>query len=661
MTVRVGINGFGRIGRQSLKALIERAPDVEVVAVNDLVETSLNALLFKHDSTYGAYPGTVDHTDDALIIDGREIKVLKEKDPAALPWGDLGIDIVLESTGIFTDADKARAHLNAGAKKVIISAPAKGEDITIVLGVNEGRYDPDAHTIISNASCTTNCLAPVAKVLHDQFGVVRGMMNTIHSYTNDQRILDVAHKDPRRARAAGQNIIPTTTGAAKALALVIPELKGRVDGFSLRVPTPTVSVVDFTADLARETTADELNAAFREAEAGPMKGILGVSDEPLVSSDFRGDDRSSIIDSASTMVIGGTMVKVIAWYDNEWGYSCRVADLISFVGARLPVAATPRERLDGRPGHRPLGEPTMDKLTVRDFDAPGKRVFVRVDFNVPLEDGKITDDSAHPRRAADDPAPARAGRARRPRQSPRPSRRQGPGRAPAPAGRPAPVRAARAHGPGDRRRARRGHRGRRPAAPAGELLLLENLRFHAEEEKNDPDFAKALAAYADVYVNDAFGTAHRAHASTVGIAKLLPAYAGPAHGARDRDALAAARERRAALRGRARRREGLRQDQGDRQPAHARSRSSSLGGGMANTFLLAKGKAVGKSLAEPDRAEDARRILAAAEARGVEVVLPVDVIVAKEVTRGTEYKTLMAEKFPASWHIVDVAKQSRPR
>jgi glyceraldehyde 3-phosphate dehydrogenase len=340
MTVRVGINGFGRIGRQSLKALIERAPDVEVVAVNDLVDTALNALLFKHDSTYGAYPGTVDHTDDALIVDGREIRVLKEKDPAALPWGDLGIDIVLESTGIFTDAEKARAHIHAGARKVIISAPAKGEDITIVLGVNEGRYDPDAHTIISNASCTTNCLAPVAKVLHDRFGIVRGMMNTIHSYTNDQRILDVAHKDPRRARAAGQNIIPTTTGAAKALALVIPDLKGKVDGFSLRVPTPTVSVVDFTADLARETTTDELNAAFREAEAGPMKGILGVSDEPLVSSDFRGDDRSSIIDSASTMVIGGTMVKVIAWYDNEWGYSCRVADLVSFVGARLPEAAS---------------------------------------------------------------------------------------------------------------------------------------------------------------------------------------------------------------------------------------------------------------------------------------------------------------------------------
>ena len=338
MTVRVGINGFGRIGRQSLKAILERAPSVEVVAVNDLVETSMNALLFKHDSTYGAYPGTVDHTDDALIIDGREIRVLKERDPATLPWGDLGVDIVLESTGIFTDAEKARAHITAGAKKVIISAPAKGEDITIVLGVNDDRYDPASHHIISNASCTTNCLAPAAKVVHDLVGIERGLMNTIHSYTNDQRILDVAHTDPRRARAAGQNIIPTSTGAAKALALVIPDLRGKFDGFSLRVPTPTVSVVDFTATVKRETSVEELNTAFRNAAAGALAGILGVSDEPLVSSDFRGDSRSSIIDSASTMVLGGNFVKVIAWYDNEWGYSCRCADLIEMVASRLPAA-----------------------------------------------------------------------------------------------------------------------------------------------------------------------------------------------------------------------------------------------------------------------------------------------------------------------------------
>jgi len=339
MSVRVGINGFGRIGRQSLKAILERAPDVEVVAVNDLVETSLNALLFKHDSTYGAFAGTVEHTDDSLIIDGREIKVLKEKDPAALPWGDLGVEVVLESTGIFTTAEKARAHLDAGARKVVISAPAKGEDITIVLGVNDDGYDPATHHIISNASCTTNCLAPAAKVVHDLVGIERGLMNTIHSYTNDQRILDVAHKDPRRARAAGLNIIPTTTGAAKALALVIPDLKGKFDGFSLRVPTPTVSVVDFTATVQRETSVEELNAAFRAAAAGPMAGILGVSDEPLVSTDFRGDARSSIIDAASTMVLGGTMVKVIAWYDNEWGYSCRCADLIAMIAAKLPAGA----------------------------------------------------------------------------------------------------------------------------------------------------------------------------------------------------------------------------------------------------------------------------------------------------------------------------------
>ena len=335
MTVRVGINGFGRIGRQSLKALIERAPDIEVVAVNDLVDVKMNALLFKHDSTYGAYPGEVSHTDDSIVIDGKAVKVLQIKDPATLPWGDLGVDIVLESTGLFTDAEKAAAHITAGAKKVIISAPAKKEDVTIVLGVNEGMYDPAKHHIISNASCTTNCLAPAAKVVHDNWIIKRGLMNTIHSYTNDQRILDVAHKDPRRARAAGLNIIPTTTGAAKALALVIPDLKGKFDGFSLRVPTPTVSVVDFTAELEKDVTLEELNQAFRDAAAGPLAGILGACDDPLVSSDFRGDSRSSIIDLPSNMVLGGNFIKVIAWYDNEWGYSCRVADLVKFVADRL--------------------------------------------------------------------------------------------------------------------------------------------------------------------------------------------------------------------------------------------------------------------------------------------------------------------------------------
>jgi glyceraldehyde 3-phosphate dehydrogenase len=337
MAVRVGINGFGRIGRQSLKAILERAPEIEVVAVNDIVDVPTNALLFAHDSTYGNFNGTVTHTADSIVINGKAVKVLQITDPSQLPWKDLGVDIVIESTGRFTEADKARAHITAGAKKVIISAPAKGEDITIVLGVNEGKYDSAKDTIISNASCTTNCLAPVAKVLNDTFGIEKGLMNTIHSYTNDQKILDVAHKDPRRARSAGLNMIPTTTGAAKALGLVIPELKGKVDGFSLRVPTPTVSIVDFAVELRDETTAQAINDAFRAAAAGPLKGILGVSDDPLVSMDFKADSRSSIVDSALTMVIGGTgnFVKVLSWYDNEWGYSSRVADLTKFIAERL--------------------------------------------------------------------------------------------------------------------------------------------------------------------------------------------------------------------------------------------------------------------------------------------------------------------------------------
>lgn len=335
MAIRVGINGFGRIGRQSLKAILERHGDsVEVVAINDLTDTQTNAHLLKYDSTYGKFPGEVVAEENALIVNGKKIQVIAQRDPSQIPWGDLGADIVIESTGFFTDASKASAHLQGGAKKVIISAPAKGEDLTVVLGVNENVYDPSKHNIISNASCTTNCLAPAAKVLNDTFGIERGMMNTIHSYTNDQRILDQVHKDLRRARAAGSNIIPTTTGAARALALVIPELKGRFDGMSLRVPTVTVSVVDFVATLKKEASVEAINNTFKEAAAGSLKGILGYTEEPLVSTDFRGDSRSSIIDGLSTMVLGGNMVKVLAWYDNEWGYSSRVADLAHFIGTK---------------------------------------------------------------------------------------------------------------------------------------------------------------------------------------------------------------------------------------------------------------------------------------------------------------------------------------
>jgi glyceraldehyde 3-phosphate dehydrogenase len=337
MAIRVGINGFGRIGRQSLKAMLERYPtQIEVVAVNDLTDTETNAHLFRYDSTYGRFDGKVEVTDNNDIsINGKQIKVFQQKDPGQIPWGDVGAEIVVESTGFFTDASKAKAHLHDGVKKVIISAPAKGEDITIVLGVNEDKYDTAAHNIISNASCTTNCLAPAAKVIQDAYGIERGMMTTVHSYTNDQRLLDVVHSDLRRARAAAQNIIPTTTGAARALALVIPELKGKFDGFSLRVPTATVSVVDFVAILNKTASVEEVNNAFKQAAASHLKGILDYTDEPLVSSDFRGDAHSSIVDGLSTMMLGDNMLKVIAWYDNEWGYSSRVADLTNFVGERL--------------------------------------------------------------------------------------------------------------------------------------------------------------------------------------------------------------------------------------------------------------------------------------------------------------------------------------
>jgi glyceraldehyde 3-phosphate dehydrogenase len=334
---RVAINGFGRIGRQIFKAILERYPDeIEIVAINDLTDNQTLAHLLRYDSTYGQFDGEVDATEDTITVsigeDQLEIRALAEKDPANLPWGELNVDIVIESTGRFTDADKARAHIQAGCKKVIISAPAKGEDITICLGVNDDQYDAEKHNIISNASCTTNCLAPVAKVLQDNFGIRRGLMTTVHSYTMDQNLQDNIHKDLRRARGAAQNIIPTTTGAAKAVALVIPELKGKFDGYALRVPTPTVSIVDFVVELERSATVDEVNAAFRTAADGDMEGILGVSDEPLVSSDYIGTELSTIVDSELTMVMGENLFKVVAWYDNEWGYSCRCADLTALMG-----------------------------------------------------------------------------------------------------------------------------------------------------------------------------------------------------------------------------------------------------------------------------------------------------------------------------------------
>ena len=335
MSIRVGINGFGRIGRQVLKAIMERyADDIEVVAFNDLGDLDTMAHLFRYDSNYGVYDGSVEVADGALVVDGKEIAALSERDPEQLPWGALGVDIVIESTGIFRDKVSASKHITAGAKKVIISAPAKGEDITIVLGVNQDQYDPANHNVLSNASCTTNCLAPPAKVVNDAFGIKQGFMTTIHSYTNDQSILDLPHKDLRRARAAAVNMIPTSTGAAQSVALVIPELKGKFDGMAVRVPTPTGSLVDFVASVERTPDRGELIDAFEEAAAGPMNGYLDVSHEPLVLSDYVGNPYSSIIDALSTDV-AGDLVKVISWYDNEWGYSCRTADLAKFVGERL--------------------------------------------------------------------------------------------------------------------------------------------------------------------------------------------------------------------------------------------------------------------------------------------------------------------------------------
>lgn len=336
---RVAINGFGRIGRLALRAILERAPDVEPVAVNDLASAETNAHLFKYDSNYGRFNGEIDASDHALTIDGRRIQALSQRDWTALPWGDLDVDVVIEATGVGTDRASAAKHLEAGAKKVIISAPAKQEDVTLVLGVNDEAYDPAEHHIVSNASCTTNCLAPVVKVLHDAFTVKQGLMNTIHSYTNDQRILDLDQSDMRRARAAALNIIPTTTGAAKAVVQVIPELEGRLDGFALRVPTPTVSVVDFTCEVGEEVTVEAVNDAFVAAAQGQLNGILGCSSEELVSTDFRGDTRSSIVDLPSTQV-SGNLVKVLSWYDNEWGYACRIADLTVRVAQTVPQEIT---------------------------------------------------------------------------------------------------------------------------------------------------------------------------------------------------------------------------------------------------------------------------------------------------------------------------------
>ena len=385
MPVKVGVNGFGRIGRNLFRAAWERGADLEFVAVNDITDAATLAHLTKYDSTLGPFPGEVTVSGDTIVVDGKPLKVLAERDPAKLPWGDLGVDVVIESTGLFTDRDNASKHLQAGASKVIISAPAKEPDVTVALGVNfEDAYDRESHNIISNASCTTNCLAPVSKVLNDALGIRRGLMTTIHAYTADQRLQDMPHKDLRRARAAAINLVPTSTGAAKAIGLVVPELKGKLNGISVRAPIATGSIVDLVCEVERDTSIEDVNRLFQEAAGSDRyAGILAYTEDPIVSTDINKSPYSSIFDAGLTMVTAGTFVKVFAWYDNEWGYSCRLVELAAKVRASQPahvltVAATERRRL-------------FPKKTVRDVDVDGKRVLVRVDFNVPLEqrDGKV--------------------------------------------------------------------------------------------------------------------------------------------------------------------------------------------------------------------------------------------------------------------------------
>lgn len=557
MKIRVGINGFGRVGRQSLKAILERhSRELEVVAINDLTDPHTNAHLFKYDSTYGRFPGDVSATSEELLVNGQSIKVLAQRDPAQLPWGDLGVDLVIESSGHFTEAAKAAAHLHSGAKKVIISAPAKGEDLTLVLGVNEAMYDPTRHHIISNASCTTNCLAPAAKVLHEAFGIERGLMNTIHAYTNDQRILDQVHKDLRRARSAGVNIIPTTTGAARALSLVIPELKGRFDGMSVRVPTITVSVVDFVATVQKEATRDRVNMAFKTAAEEPLKGILEYTEEPLVSSDLRGDPHSAIIDGLSTMVMGIT-------YLLDRG--ARVI-LVSHLGRPEGKVV---ETLSLAPVARRLSE-----LLVRPVQLATDCVGANIEsMSYDLQPGQI--------------------------------------------------------------------------------MLLENVRFYPEEEQNEHGFACQLACLGEVYVNDAFGAAHRAHASIEGVTHFLPAVAGLLM-EKELLFLGSALEKPArpfaALVGGAK--------ISDKMTVLDRLIDKVdlllVGGGMANTFLKAQGYQVGASLVEDDLLDAARALLIKARHHRLPVFLPVDVVVADRCAVDASFQIVSVGQVPPDWHILDI-------
>src|SRR5450759_3691537 len=592
MSVRVGVNGFGRIGRLVIRAALRQGADIEFVAINDLTDAKTLGHLFRYDSVHGVFPGAVEVEDEALVIDGKRVRVTSETDPAKLPWKELGADVVIESTGRFTERAAAAKHLEAGAKKVIISAPAKGPDVTICLGVNEEMYDKAKHDVISNASCTTNCLAPMAKVLVDNFGVEKGFMTTIHAYTNDQTVLDFPHKDLRRARSAAMSIIPTTTGAARAVALVIPDLEGKLDGFALRVPTPDGSVTDLVAELQTEVTADEVNAAMKAAaESSRMKGILQYQEDPIVSIDVVGNSHSSIFDPALTMAMG-TMVKCVSWYDNEWAYSCRVVD-DTRIRAALPTITYVLDQGCsvvlashlGRPKGQIVDDLRMAPVAVRLAELLGRPV----------------------KTAADCVGPA--------------------------------VEAAAS--------------GLRP----GEALLLENLRFHPEEAANDGVFAKRLAGLAEVYVNDAFGSAHRAHASTEGVTHYLPSVAG----------LLMIRE--LEILGRLLRDParpfvvvlgGLKVSDkiGVIEKMLGTAAAILVGGAMANAFLAAKGYGIGLSKGDGDQVTVAARVLAAAGRTRCELVLPRDVVVAREAVAGASARVVTADAIAADEMALDIGPET---
>jgi glyceraldehyde 3-phosphate dehydrogenase len=658
MAVKVAINGFGRIGRNVLRAIAESGRrDIEVVAINDLGPAETNAHLLRFDSVHGRFPGEVKVESDILRVtceswSSGPIKVTAIKNPAELPWKALGVDIAMECTGIFTSKEKAKAHLDAGAKRVLVSAPSNGADLTVVYGVNHDKLTKD-HLVVSNASCTTNCLAPVAKVLNDAVGIEKGFMTTIHAYTGDQPTLDTFHKDLYRARAAALSMIPTTTGAAKAVGLVLPELNGRLDGTSIRVPIPNVSVVDFKFLPKRETTKDEIHAAIKAAASRHLKGILGTVDQPNVSSDFNHDSHSSVFDLSQTKVMDGRLVRVLSWYDNEWGFSNRMADTAVAMGKLLGIGVSAHTSEAAMPAS--TGGRRIRTLSGAQLD--GKTVLLRADLNVPMKDGKVTDDtrikrllpsinelasqgarvivmSHFGRPKAKDPEMSLAGVARKLGELM----------------------------PGKDVRfipdcIGRGVKNRAASLFPGEVAVLENLRYYPGEEANDLAFAKEIAAIGDIYVNDAFSCAHRAHASTHAIATMLPAYAGLSMRA-ELAALSAAldlpRRPSAALVGGAK----VSTKIAVLENLIPKVDALIIGGGMANTFLLAQGKPVGKSLAEPGLVETARRVMAAAGKANCRIVLPTDVAVAKEFKAGADSIVTSVDAVPADGMILDLGPVS---